>query len=300
MDYAKFKLPHDALMRALIHAKSYYSLTKPGIVMGNMITMVGGFALASTKYFNLYLFLATLIGLSLIIASACIFNNFIDRIADRKMERTKCRPLAQGVISNQSALLFASFLGLSGSFSLALFSNLLAMAVALFGFFIYVILYSFLKYRSVHGTVIGSIAGAIPPVVGYCAASHTLDLAAALLFTTVALWQMPHFFAIAIYRLEDYAAASIPVMPLKQGLHKTKVQMLFYVIAFTAVCCMLPLFGYVNYGYLFISLFFGTVWIALSVAGFKAENDRLWARKMFFLSLMVIMGVCVAIPLMVY
>jgi protoheme IX farnesyltransferase len=283
--------------KTLPSAKSYYLLTKPGIIMGNIMTMAGGFALASSKFFNFWLFLATLIGTALVIASACIFNNYIDRIADGKMERTRSRALVKGDISTQSAILFASFLGLLGALFLALFANLLAMTLALFGFFVYVILYSFSKYRTVHGTLIGSIAGAIPPVVGYCAASHFFDRGAILLFVMIALWQMPHFFAIAIYRLEDYAAAFIPVMPLKRGMHKTKIQMLLYVIAFTAVSCLLTLFGYVSQVYLIVSLLLGSMWIALALAGFKADNDRLWARKMFLFSLVVILGLCVAIPL---
>ncbi len=181
--------------------KSYVLLVKPGIVMGNAITAAGGFALASNGFFYLPLFLATLVGLSLIVASGCAFNNYIDREADQKMTRTQNRPLATGSIPVRTAVTIAVILGLLGAFLLALFVNLLSLCIALIGFTVYVLFYSVLKYRTTHATLIGSIAGAVPPVVGYCAVTHHLDTGALLLFLMMALWQMPHFFAIAIYRL---------------------------------------------------------------------------------------------------
>lgn len=276
--------------------RTYCLLTKPGIIMGNAITTAGGFALASRGSFNFLLFLATLIGISLVIASACVFNNYIDRVADEKMERTKNRALAKGAISSRSAILFAIVLGFMGIFTLSFFSNILALGIALFGFFVYVVLYSFSKYHSIHGTLIGSIAGAVPPVVGYCAARNSFDSGALILFVMIALWQMPHFFAIAIYRLKDYAAASIPVLPLKKGMHATKIQMTYYIIAFTGVACTLFAFNYVGYAFLIVASILGLAWLMLCIKGFKSNNDQLWARKMFIFSLVVVMGICFAIP----
>lgn len=276
--------------------KRYCLLTKPGILMGNAITTIAGFILASKGNFNFWLFLGTLIGLSLIIASGCVFNNYIDRIADAKMRRTKHRPLVQNTITPRQAIGFALLLGVLGIGVLALFSHFLALVIALFGFFVYVILYSFSKYHSIHGTLVGSVAGAVPPVVGYCAVSNQLDAGAWILFAMIALWQMPHFFAIAIFRLEDYAAASIPVLPLKKGVLTTKIQMLLYILAFIGVSCMLFAFDYVKYGYLFVTVLLGLSWAWLSIQGFKSKNDKLWARKMFIFSLVVIMGLCFAIP----
>jgi heme o synthase len=280
--------------------RTYWLLTKPGILLGNAITTAGGFALASRGNIHFALFFKTMLGLSLVIASACVFNNYIDRIADEKMERTKHRPLVKGLISPKSAISFAIFIGLLGTLFLALFSNLLAVISALIGFFVYVILYSFSKYYSIHGTLIGSISGAMPPVVGYCAASSRFDAGALILFVMIALWQMPHFFAIAIYRLEDYAAASIPVLPLKRGIYRTKVQMLLYIIAFIATCSLLVVFGYVGNTYLIPLALLGSAWVYLCAKGFKCESDKQWARKMFFFSLLVVLGLCAAIPLSVH
>lgn len=277
-------------------AKPYFLLTKPGIVMGNAITTFGGFALASRGQFDFRLFLATLIGLSLIVASGCVFNNYIDRNADQKMTRTQNRPLAKGAISSQKALILAAFLGLFGTLLLSFFASPIALALAVIGFTVYVFWYSFAKYRTVHGTLIGSIAGAVPPVVGYCAVSHRFDLGALLLFIVFALWQMPHFYAIAIYRLEEYAAALIPVLPIKKGIRATKIHMLFYTLAFIAACFMLTLFRYTGPSFAITAIGFGLVWLWLALKGFQTDNDKHWARKMFIFSLIVVTALCSAIP----
>jgi heme o synthase len=276
--------------------KTYYLLTKPRIIMGNIITTAAGFALASRGSIDLWLFLATFVGLSLVIASACVFNNYIDRDSDKKMTRTQNRALVRGLITPRSALLFALFLGLFGVSLLALCTHLLAAAIALFGFLVYVTLYSFLKYYSTYATLIGSIAGAVPPVVGYCAVSHRLDAGAWLFFMMVVLWQMPHFFAIAIYRIEDYIAASIPVLPIKKGIYATKIHMLLYIIAFTIVSLSLTLFDYTGYLYLIVAASLGLAWLGLCMKGFTCANNGIWARKMFLFSLIVITALCFVIP----
>ncbi len=277
-------------------ARNYSLLTKPGIILGNVITTAGGFALAEGGSFDVWLFLATLLGIILVIASACVFNNYIDRHHDKKMSRTKNRPLVLGLISLKSALVFAVILGLLGAACLFYFTNLLTTALALIGFFVYVILYSFSKYHSVHGTLIGSIAGAIPPVVGYCAVSNQFDLGAVILFVMMALWQMPHFFAIGIFRLEDYKAAFIPILPIKSGLHTTKIQMVLYIVAFMLIASLLTVFGYTDTWFLIIATVLSLCWLIIGILGFKAKNDKIWARNMFKFSLIVIIGICLAIP----
>jgi len=274
--------------------KTYYLLTKPGIIMGNLMTTISGFALASRGRIDLWVFLATLIGLGGVIASACVFNNYIDKDLDAKMARTRHRPLVKGLISHRSAILFALFLGLLGLATLALYTNLLAVLVASIGFFIYVVLYSFWKTRTTYATAIGSIAGAIPPVVGYCAASNQFDIGAALLFMILVLWQMPHFFSIAMYRLHDYASASIPVFPVHKGAHATKVRMVIYIALFTLATLLLAL-SHMGPIYLATALALGLSWIILCLKGFKTDNDALWARNMFRLSLVVITLLCIVI-----
>ena len=274
----------------------YVLLTKPGIIMGNAVTTVGGFALASRGHFDLLLFLVTLIGISLIIGSACVFNNYIDRELDQKMVRTQNRALAKGVISTQNAMLFASVLLLLGGFVLAYFVNFLVLAIALLGFFMYIGVYSFLKYYSTHATLVGSIAGSIPPVIGYCAVTNCLDMGAAIFFIMMTFWQMPHFFAIAIYRLQDYEASGIPVLPLKRGIQKTKIQMVLYIIGFIAASSLLTVYHYTGTIYFIVATLLGLSWLGFSIKGFMCKNHTVWARKMFIFSLVVIMAICIAIP----
>lgn len=277
--------------------KTYYKLAKPGIVMGNAITIVGGFALASKGHFNYPLFFATLIGLSLIIGSACIFNNYIDRIRDQKMERTKNRALVTGSISIRNALIYASILGSFGFFLLGYYTNLLTLTIASIGFFVYVILYSNWKAKTVYGTAIGSIAGSVPLVVGYCAVTNRLDVGALILFMIMVFWQMPHFFAIAMYRIDEYAAASIPVLPIVKGAKYTKIRMILYIIAFTLAVSMLSFQGYTSPTFLYVAAILGLSWLYLAIKGFKAKNDKQWARQMFRVSLLVITTLCLMITI---
>lgn len=268
--------------------KTYYLLTKPGIIVGNLITTAGGFAMASKGQVDPWLFFMLFMGLGPVIASACVFNNYIDRYSDAKMSRTKNRPLVKKLIAPWKALLFGSLLGFFGIAILSLFTNFFAMAIAVIGLFIYVVLYSLLKSRSLYATLVGSISGAIPPVVGYSAVTHSFDTGAALLFAILVLWQMPHFFAIAIYRFDDYLAASIPVLPIMKGAQAAKIQMLFYCCAFLGAALLLFSLGYVGKTYALVALVLGSAWIWLCLKGFRVNDDRLWARNMFRLSLLII------------
>lgn len=278
--------------------KTYLLLTKPGIIMGNAITTVAGFLLASKGQVDFGLFLATLAGLSLIIASACVFNNYIDRDIDALMARTKKRALVKGLISGQKAIIFATLLGLGGTAILGLYTNTLALFVALGGFFVYVVLYGFWKRRSVYGTVVGSISGAVPPVVGYVAVSSRLDAGTLIFFLILVLWQMPHFFAIAIYRFKDYKAAGIPVLPVKKGVLNTKINMMIYIVAFILLALSLAIFNYtVSYSYILVAILFGAAWLWRCIKGFSSNDDRLWAKGMFKLSLIVITLLSVTISL---
>jgi len=277
--------------------KTYYLLTKPGIIMGNLITTASGFLLASKGSFDPWLFLATLIGLGSVIASACVFNNYIDRESDKKMARTKNRALPQGIISSKKAIVFATFLGILGAVVMSLYTNFLSVALAAIGFFIYVGCYSLWKHHSRYATLVGSIAGAVPPVVGYCAVSGRFDVGATLFFLILVLWQMPHFFAIAMYRLHEYENAGVPTLPSQRGISTTKRHMMLYIVAFLLACGLLIAFGYTGLSYLIVVSILGLSWLALSVQGFRREDHVVWARSMFRLSLVVIMGLSVMISL---
>ncbi len=270
--------------------KAYINLTKPGIIFGNALTAISGFALASNGQFNVFLFLAMLVGLSCVVASGCVWNNYLDRVMDEKMVRTKDRVLVKKVIPVQHALSFGMALSFLGIGVLSIFTNLLTVTLAACGFFIYVVLYSLSKYRTSLATLIGSVSGAIPPVIGYTAVSGHIDLAAAILFLIVTFWQMPHFYAIAMYRYDDYTRASIPVLPVAKGMFAAKIQSFLYIFAFIGAALSLTYFGYTGYNYLAVMSVLGAAWLYLALDGFITEDTTSWARKMFFFSLAIIMA----------
>ena len=266
----------------------FYRLAKPGIIYGNLLPVIAGFFLASRGNINLALFIETALGISLVMGSACVFNNFIDRDIDKRMDRTKGRALASGKISARAALLYASMLGVLGFGTLLLFTNVLTTVIAGIGFVFYVILYGWAKRRSVHGTLVGSISGAVPPAVGYCAVSNHFGQGALLIFLALVFWQMPHFYAIATYRAKDYARAGLPVLPVKKSIQNTKWQILLYTVAFVITTIAFWVEGYTGYTYLLIMLGVGAWWLRRALAGFTASDDAAWARKMFFNSLIVL------------
>lgn len=276
----------------------YYKLTKPGIIRGNLLSFAAGFLLASSKNVDLALFLASALGLALIIASASIFNNYIDRNIDKLMERTKNRALALGMIDHKAALSFAVLFLLAGSGLLAAYVNLLSLGAALFGFILYVAVYGYYKRRSHIGTIVGSFSGAAPPVVGYCAASGSFTLAAFFLFLILVFWQMPHFYAIAIYRLNDYKAAKIPVLPIARSIRAAKHHMLGYVFALIATSLAMSFFGYSGLTYGVVATLLGLVWLFKVAGGLTQEvNNTVWAKSVFRFSLMVLSGLCVTLAL---
>lgn len=280
--------------------KRYYTLTKPGIIRGNLLPTVGGFFLASQGVVNIPLFLGTIIGTIFVIASGCVFNNYIDREIDSKMERTKNRSLVTGKISNFNALLFGAILGIISFAIFFLTTNILTTAVALMGWIFYVVFYSYFKRRTIHGTLIGGVSGAIPPVIGYVAVTQKIDMGALLLFLILLSWQMPHFYAIGIYRIADYKAAGLPIFSIVKGVNYAKIHMIFYVTLFTISVSLLTLFGLTGYIYLVIMLVLGLIWFVLGVTGFWSKNDNRWAKKMFSYSLIILLIFSVLISIDFY
>jgi protoheme IX farnesyltransferase len=269
--------------------KNYMLVTKPAILGGNLISAAAGFFLASKGRIDIAVLLATIIGMSLVVASGCVFNNCIDRNLDRKMTRTRNRVLARRLMSPKVAVVYASLLGMAGTLLLWATTNRLTVGIALAGFTIYVGVYSlYLKRNSVLGTLIGSLAGAAPPLAGYCAAGNRLDMGALILFLIFSLWQMPHCYAIAIFRSKDYRAAAIPVLPIKRGTPAAKNHIVGYIVAFMTATLLLTFSGYTGYGYLAVAAAMSLSWLYLAWSGYKTSDDRIWARKLFVFSILTI------------
>ena len=157
------------------------------------------------------------------------------------------------------------------------------------GLVIYVGVYSlYMKRHSVYGALIGSLAGATPPLAGYCAVTGRFDLGAVILLSIFSLWQMPHCYAIAVFRFDDYTAAAIPVLPVKQGTAAAKKHMVGYILAFMAATLMLTFGGYTGYSTLSVATGLGLSWLYMAWSGFKAKDERLWAKKLFIFSILTI------------
>lgn len=276
-------------------AASYLQLTKPGIIMGNLISVVGGFLLAARGDVDVALMLQTVLGLSLVVASGCALNNCIDRDIDALMQRTCCRATVTGQVSLRSALAFGLLLGMMGFGVLVLYTNMVALMFGLFGYAVYVGLYSlYMKRNSVYGTLVGSLSGAVPPVVGYCAVSGQIDAGAVILLLMFSLWQMPHSYAIAIFRYKDYAAAKIPVLPVAQGIAKAKMHIVLYIAVFALVSVLLPLAGYTGVAFMAVTCATSFWWLAMALRGYRQDiNLDRWARQVFFFSIITITALSV-------
>ena len=269
--------------------KKYLFLTKPGILFGNFVTTLGGYFVATQGSVDFLLLLLTLLGTTLVVASGCVVNNIIDQDIDQNMQRTQNRALVKKSISVPVAFVFAIVLGILGFGILWFWVNAYAFLFAVIGFVVYVGFYSlWTKRTTIHQTVVGSISGAAPPVIGYTAVANQFDIGALLIFLGYALWQMPHSWAIAIYRFDDYKNAGIPILPVARSIQRTKIESLIYVILFIVVMNGLFVFGYTNWIYLVVLNVLSFYWLYLSIIGFKAEDDQLWAKKTFLFSVILI------------
>ena len=268
--------------------RRYLTVTKPGIIMGNLISVAGGFLLASRGDVDFMLMAATLIGLSLVVASGCAINNCIDRDIDAKMQRTRSRVTVTGEMSLKAAFWHGIVLGVMGFTLLVAYTNATAVFFAALGYVVYVGVYSlYMKRNSVYGTLVGSLSGAVPPVVGYCAVSGQFDAAAAILLVMFSLWQMPHSYAIAIVRFKDYEAANIPVLPVAEGIEKAKLHIVLYIAVYAIVTMMLSIAGYTGIGFLAVACTTSFWWLLMALRGYRPDIDMTrWARQVFGFSIL--------------
>ncbi|ULO08387.1 protoheme IX farnesyltransferase [Paenibacillus sp. 19GGS1-52] len=266
--------------------RDFVTVTKPGIIRSNLIAAFAGYWVASgwdVQYGRLIL---TLMGTMLVMASACVFNNFFDRDLDMKMERTRDRGLPTGRLKPTTVLLYAIGLGILGLFVLFAFSGILAGLFGIVGMFVYVVVYTlWLKRTSTWSTSVGAISGAMPPVIGYVAVTGRVDLGAWLLFAMLFLWQPPHFWALGIRRKEEYRAAGFPLLPVVKGTRRTQFQMIPYVVLLIPIPFIMYAYDYAGIFYLIISAGLSIAWLILNLRGFQAKDEEAWAKKSFFFSI---------------
>jgi protoheme IX farnesyltransferase len=259
----------------------YVSLAKPRIIPLLLITALGGMMMAERGWPSTGLVVLTLLGGALAAAGAGAINCWIDRDIDGEMLRTRRRPLPDGRIAPGNALLFGIVLGLMSFVLLAFWVNVLAATLAISGLLFYVFVYTlWLKRSTVQNIVIGGAAGAIPPVVGWAAVTHRVDLTAVYLFAVIFLWTPPHFWALALRLRGDYARAKVPMLPVVHGEAAARRQIVGYTLVLVAVTLAVVLTGVLGAIYLVGAALLGGGFIALALVNLLARRQR-WSRVLF-------------------
>lgn len=270
--------------------RAYYQLSKPGIVYGNLISALAGYLLASAFDITWRVLLGLIVGMGLVIAAACTCNNYMDRRIDVVMKRTSKRPLVTGLLTGRQALTYGIVALGTGLIVLLGTQNTLTNVLIVIAFIDYVFLYGYGKRASVHGTLVGTISGSLPLVAGYTAVTDAFDGGALLLFLLMAAWQMAHFYGIALYRLADYKAAHIPVMPAVRGIETTVWQVLAYIVLFVVSSLLLVVFGYVGVIPGILLLVLGMAWLWRAAMARQRLEAVAWGQQIFLFSLIVMVG----------
>jgi len=273
----------DLSLRKVMHA--YYELTKPRVVALIVFTAIVGMFLAQEGMVSLSILIFGGLGIGLSAASGAAFNHLLDRRADRIMARTSGRPLPTGSVRTGPAVLFALSLATLSMALLATQINVLTASLSFASMIGYAVVYTvWLKHATPQNIVIGGAAGAMPPVLGWSAVTGSVSPDALLLFLIIFCWTPPHFWALALYRREEYAAAGIPMLPVTHGERHTLLQMVLYTILLLAVSVLPFATGMSGAMYLIGALILGVMFLAYVVRLFRAYSDAL-ARQTFGFSI---------------
>ena len=243
----------------------FFKLTKPGVLYLLMITAGASMILATNFNLDIIKALTGFLGIAFIAGSSAAINQILDFKYDSVMERTVKRPIVTGKISVTSATVFASFLFITGSALILYFNNFLTWALTFGTWIFYAFFYTkVLKFSGSQNIVIGGLAGAMPPLLGWTAVVGSIDPLPLLLVLLIFIWTPPHFWALAINKKDEYARAGIPMMPVVKGIEYTKIQIVLYSILLMAVSLLLFATGYFGYVYLIGAAILGGIFIQKS------------------------------------
>ena len=261
--------------------RAFYSLTKPRVVSLIVFTAVIGMLLATPGAVPLQILLAGTAGIALVAGAAAAINCLVEQKIDAVMQRTSWRPLARGELSATQTLVFAGVLGGTGLWLLYQFVNTLTLWLTLATFIGYAVVYTvILKPATPQNIVIGGTSGAMPPVLGWAAVTGQVSAEATVLFLIIFAWTPPHFWALALYRTEDYARAGVPMLPVTHGKPYTRLQVLLYTLILFAVSLLPFAIGMSGLAYLAAAALLGGVFIGYAVRLYFAYSDHL-ARLTF-------------------
>ena len=263
----------------------YYALTKPRVVQLIVFCALIGMLLAEPGVPDLKLAGAATAGIWLVAAAAAAFNCLVEQQIDRKMARTSWRPTAKGELTNTQTLLFSTVLCALGSAILWVWVNPLTMWLTFATFIGYAVVYTvILKPLTPQNIVIGGASGAMPPVLGWAAMTGEVSAEALILFLIIFLWTPPHFWALALYRTEDYRKSGLPMLPVTHGSEFTRFQILLYTFLLMAACLMPYALGMSSWLYLIVALVLSVGFIYYAVRLMREYSDAL-ARTTFRFSL---------------
>jgi heme o synthase len=263
----------------------FVALTKPRLNLLVVATTAGGYYLGAAPGVDPLALFHVTAATALVAGGSAAFNQVLERRVDALMDRTRRRPVAEGRLAVRESVVFASVLSLAGLAWLALTTTPLAAVVALVTLLTYVVLYTPLKLRTSFATVIGAVPGALPPMIGWAAATDTLSREAWVLFAIIFLWQMPHFLAIAWLFKDDYGRAGFPMLPvLEPDGRSTGYQVAAYASALLPVSLVPSLMGLAGPAYFLVALALGLAFLAVSLR-FAVKRTRRDARVLFFTSI---------------
>ena len=261
--------------------RAFYSLTKPRVVSLIVFTAVIGMFLATPGMVPAVTLLAATVGIFFVAGAAAAVNCLVEQKIDAVMKRTQWRPLPQGELSATQTLVFAGVLGGAGLWLLLHFVNALTMWLTLATFVGYAIVYTvILKPATPQNIVIGGASGAMPPVLGWTAVTGEVTIEPMLLFLIIFAWTPPHFWALALYRTEDYARAGVPMLPVTHGKRYTRLQVLLYTLILFAVSLMPYLIQMSGLLYLLAATLLGGIFLAYALRIYFSYSDAV-AQKTF-------------------
>jgi protoheme IX farnesyltransferase len=268
--------------------RQFYVLTKPRVIQLIVFCALIGMLLAVPgvpSWAQVRLALLACLGIWLVAGAAAAFNCIVEKGIDAKMKRTAWRPTAQGELNDRQTLLFAAVLGIAGSTLLYVWVNPITMWLTFATFVGYAVVYTvILKPMTPQNIVIGGASGAMPPVLGWAAISGDVGPEALILFLIIFLWTPPHFWALALYRVEDYRKSGLPMLPVTHGNEFTRLMVLLYTLILFAACLMPYIYGMSSWIYLIAALVL-SVWFCLYAFYLWRDYSDELARKTFRFSL---------------
>ena len=266
-----------------INWRDYLELCKPRVVALMLLTVVIGMYLATPGWIPLSTLFASLLGIGFCAGSAATINHLVDKRIDAIMARTKRRPIARGRVSVKQALYFATILALVGLAILILFVNSLTAILTFISLIGYAGIYTgYLKRATPQNIVIGGLAGAAPPMLGWTAVTNHLDPQALLLVLIIFTWTPPHFWALAIYRIEEYKNAEIPMLPVTHGVAFTKLNILLYTILLLVVTTLPFVIGMSGWLYLIGAGLLGMRFLYWVIVLYRSERPVIAMRTFRF------------------